>query len=119
MTHAPRHQLPPHPDPTGRAEETFLSLARTPEFMDYLGRMADATDEELRSLFGVAMAALRQSRRASFSPPSSSRPHGGEAPRVSPEVLESRIAQLTSALNQRDEHIRALKRELESRHKAG
>lgn len=107
------------PDPIRRAEESFLAMVRTPEFAGYLGRMVEATDDELRSLFGLAMAGLRQATRPTPAPTAGARPSSGSDLRHSRADLEAQVRQLAAALAQRDEHIRALKNELELRRKSG
>lgn len=110
----------PGPDPIQRAEESFLAMVRTPEFAGYLSRMVEATDDELRSLFGLAMAALRQATRPTPASLPGARPaSGGDAARHSRADLEAQVRQLAAALAQRDEHIRALKSELELRRRSG
>lgn len=41
-------------------EETFLSLARTPAFSEYLGQARFLSDQDLRALYALSVISLRQ-----------------------------------------------------------
>lgn len=87
-------------------EHEFLAMTRTPTMAPYVGMWSMAGDEELKSIFGVAMAALRQCRRRDSQPPV-------PAIGVPPEEFEVRLDQMNQALAQRDARIRELTLALE------
>lgn len=94
------------------AEDVFLMMARSPEFYGFLGRCGDASDEELRSIFGLAVAAIRRSGLAS-------RPEFGTAAMtlestvgMSRAALESRLREVSEALARREAQIRELRSRL-------
>lgn len=99
-----------------RAEDIFVALARSYDMMFYLGRLSDATDEELRSVYGLTIAALRQSSRTIASV-FNTEGSAAElmAARAEDEVLASRLEQMTTELALREERIRELTTKLEKR----
>lgn len=94
------------------AEDVFLLMARSPEFYGFLGRCGDASDEELRSIFGLAVAAIRRSGLAA-------RPEYGAAALtlestvgMSRAALESRLREMSEALARREAQISELRSRL-------
>ncbi len=102
-----------------KAEDIFVALAQTPEFMYYLGRFSDANEEELRSVFGLALAAMRRSGSAT--------PLGRDPDRritdstistLTRADLETRLREMLAAIAQRDAEIRELTSRLKKTNKA-
>ncbi|MCB2154024.1 hypothetical protein KQI84_04010 [bacterium] len=89
-------------------EHEFLAMARTPTMAPYVGMWSMAGDEELKSIFGVAMAALRQCKRRE----SASLTQAID-PTVPEEEFENRLEEMSVALAQRDARIRELTLALE------
>lgn len=44
------------------AEERFVALVRQERMMSFVGRVADAREDELRAAFGLALLAVREAR---------------------------------------------------------
>jgi len=81
-----------------------VSLSRTADVAPYLGRFAEGTDDELRAIFGLAVASMRRAGRAHEV-----RERRHEAPPESPRVeLEKQLEAMNAALAQRDAEIRKL-----------
>ncbi len=97
----------------GNAEENFLLLARSPQFYHFLGRCADASDEELRSIFGVAVAAIRRSSMADEPEYRAARQPVDSTAGLSRAALETRIREMARVLSQREDQIRDLRTRLE------
>ena len=55
---------PPSRNPLEQAEDHFVSLAHSAGMVPWLGRFCDATEDELRCLFGLAVASIRRSQAA-------------------------------------------------------
>lgn len=124
-------QSPLHPDRIDaetlrEAEEIFLSLAQTQQFAFYFGRYPDLFPEELRALFGLAIASIRQASRADEiaagggalrEVPSQPEP----APKASrdDQGLEARLEAMLAELARRDEKIQELTRELRKHQRKG
>ncbi|MEQ8821967.1 MAG: hypothetical protein RLY93_17165 [Sumerlaeia bacterium] len=102
---APASQDPSPKNPLDlrRAEDRFIALATTPDMAFYLGRFLDASDDELRALFGLAAAAMRMTER---QPLESTHPASAENPPH--RLLESRLREMSEAIAERDERIREL-----------
>lgn len=91
-----------------QAERIFLALARSPGMEAFLGRLRGATDEELRSVFSLCLAAIRQTGQRGVAPgPEESL--GSRLPddRVVSE-LKSRLERMSAALAKREREIRRL-----------
>lgn len=112
--------LPIQPDceEVKRGEDLFVALARSYEMTYYLGRLTEATEEELRCLYGITVAALRQASRDIAAGAKASGPvDAPPASTAAPEVLSSRLEEMTAELAQRDARIRELTTKLERRRK--
>jgi len=93
------------------AENAFVSLAMSPEGATYLGRWHDLYPDELRAMFGLALAAIRQAEAGTAHSAKSAVSNLAAIASDAPE-LEDRLAAMTAALEQRDERIRELQRAL-------
>ena len=107
-------------DEVRRGEDHFVALARSWYMGYYLGRLTDATDDELRSVYGLTVASLRAAARDIANGTSHSAPAThGKSFMTQDEILASRLEQMTAELAQRDERIAELTSKLEKRRKRG
>lgn len=56
-----------HEQALAHAEDLFVALASAPGMAYYLGQFHGAPEEDLRAVFGVAMAAVRRSQSGGVS----------------------------------------------------
>ncbi len=95
------------------AEEMFLLMSRSPEFAPFLGRSAGLSDEELRSIFGLAVAAIRRAGLGAEPEFQAVRQPVDSTAGLSRAALETQIREMTEALARREDQIRELRSRLE------
>ncbi len=108
MKEAKLHQLPPF-DPE-LAETYFLGLVREAAISNFVGRASYLNDDELQSLFGVAVAAIGESSRL----PSNSTKKETSAVAEGEESLRKQIQNLEFELVERDRQIAHLVERLDA-----
>jgi len=64
----PRHRPGPARNSLEQAEDLFVALAQSHEMGPWLGRFHEAGEDELRAVFGLAVASIRRTQAAGEAP---------------------------------------------------